>query len=185
MKEFQNEKLTFLGLEIEKCGNTKSVNKDIRLISFVDSDFANDPIDRKSVTGYVIKLNENVIYWKTKKQNVVSLSSAESDYIALTSCVTENLFAAQMLNEMLNTDIFPVTKYEDNQSCLKMASTLECKRTKHIDVRHHFVRECVNEGKIVLKYISSNQQQAAICTKLLAGTKFKCYIINFCYERKE
>lgn len=154
---------------------TKCNNSDVNLVSYVDADFANDPIDRKSTTGFIIKLNNNVIYWKSKKQNIVSLSSAESEYIALSSCITENLFLAQMLIEILNKNVYPVTVFEDNQSCIKMASTLESKRTKHIDVRHHFVRDCINEGKVTLKYISTDQQQADMLTKPLAKTKFKYF----------
>lgn len=131
--------------------------------------------DRKSITGFLIKMNNNLIEWKTKKQNVVALSSAESEYLALSSCISECLFLGQMCSEILNYNVFPIYIYEDNQSCIKMASTMETKRTKHIDVRHHFVRECVNQEKIILNYIATEKQQADILTKPLANPKFKYF----------
>lgn len=127
-------------------------------------------------------MNTNLIYWKTKKQSVVSLSSAESEYIALSFCVTENLFLAQMLSEILNNDVYPIRIFEDNQSCIKMASTLESKRTKHIDVRHHFLRDCIAEKQIELLYVQTDKQQADILTKQLPAPKFKYFrdLLNVC-----
>lgn len=153
---------------------TKSYNSEITLKSYVDADFANNVIDRKSISGFVIKLNNNVIFWKTKKQNVVTLSSAESEYVALSLCITENLYLGQMLSEILNINVFPITIYEDNQSCIKMAMTFESKRTKHIDIKHHFIRDCIRENKVKLLYISTEMQQADIFTKALPKIKF-CY----------
>lgn len=160
---------------------TKS-NSNIHITSYVDSDFANNISDRKSITGFLIKMNTNLIYWKTKKQSVVSLSSAESEYIALSFCVTENLFLAQMLSEILNNDVYPIRIFEDNQSCIKMASTLESKRTKHIDIRHHFLRDCIAEKQIELFYVQTDKQQADILTKQLPAPKFKYFrdLLNVC-----
>lgn len=156
----------------------KSDNSNVQIHAYVDADFANDSIDRKSISGFVLKMNDNVIYWKTKKQNIVALSSAESEYIALSSCISESLFLGQMLSEVLKYDLFPIFVYEDNQSCIKMASTFETKRTKHIDVRHHFVRDCVNKNEIVLKFTPTEFQQADIFTKALSSSKFVCFRNN-------
>jgi len=76
---------------------------------------------------------------------------------------------------MLKIEIFPITVFEDNQSCIRMASTLETKRTKHVDVKHHFIRDCVSQGKITLNYISTDLQQADILTKALTKQKFICF----------
>ncbi|XP_072400555.1 uncharacterized protein [Diabrotica undecimpunctata] len=149
----------------------KGRNKEIEIVSYVDADFANNQTDRKSISGYVIKFNKNVICWKTKKQNVVSLSSAEAEYMALSSCVAESLFFSQMLEEIFKI-MYSVHVYEDNKSYIKMASTLESKRTKHIDVRHHFIRDCLEKELITLQYVQSDQQQADIFTKSLSKSKF-------------
>lgn len=88
---------------------------------------------------------DNVIFWKTKKQSTVSLSSAQAEYIALSSCLTEVIFVKQLLEDITDCNINHVSIFEDNQSCIKMASTLETKHTKHIDVKHHFIGNCVSK----------------------------------------
>lgn len=153
----------------------KSRDSNVQLSAYVDADFANDITDRKSVSGFVVKMNMNVIDWKTKKQSLVALSSAESEYIALSSCISECLFLGQLCSEILRSNIFPIYVYEDNQACIRMASTLESRRTKHIDLRHYFVRDCVNQQKIVLEYLSTNDQPADMLTKALTSTKFKMF----------
>ena len=130
-------------------------------------------LDRKSVSGFIIKMNDNIIDWKTKKQSIVALSNAESEYIALSSCLSDCLLFGQLCSEILNKNVFPIYVHEDNQACIKMASTLENRRTKHIDLRHYFVRDCVDQEKVVLKYISTNDQPADMLTKALSNTKFK------------
>lgn len=151
---------------------TKSKNNKLELSSYVDADFANCPLDRKSVTGFLIKLNNNIINWKTKKQNVVALSTCEAEYVALACCVSEDLFICQMLNEILSTKLFPIHVYEDNTSCIRVASTLETKRSKHIDVKFHFVRDCIKENKIKIEFIETSEQIADMFTKPLNVKQF-------------
>lgn len=147
------------GLEFVKS------NKKIKVKAYVDADFANDTNDRKSITGFLIKLNSNTVFWKSKKQSIVTLSSCEAEYVALCHCVTECIYLSQLLNELIKNDIYPIVIYEDNQSCIKIANTLETKRSKHIDVRYHYIRDCVRENKIDIKYISTDMQEADIMTK--------------------
>lgn len=142
------------------------------LSGYVDADFANDPNDRKSITGFCINFLNNVVFWKSKKQTIVSLSSAEAEYVALSACVTECLFVATLLTEILKCTVYPIEIFEDNQSCIKMVSTLETKRTKHIDVRHHFLRDCLEKNQIKLNYIPTNDQTADIFTKAVTPQKF-------------
>lgn len=80
-----------------------------------------------------------------------------------------------MLSEIANLNIYPINVFEDNQSCIRMASTLESKRTKHIDIRYHFIKNCVSENKVKLSYIQTNEQVADIFTKQLAGPKFNYF----------
>lgn len=143
--------------------------------AYVDSDFANDLNDRISISGFILKLNGNTVLWKSKKQTVVALSSSEAEYVALANCVTECLFLKQLLENMLEFKINCIRLYEDNQSSIMMASTLETKRSKHIDVKHHFVRNYISEGIIKLIYVPTNQQCADIMTKSLCRPKFELF----------
>lgn len=112
------------------------------------------------------------------------MSSSEAEYIALSDCTSECIFVGQLLSELLNLNAFPLNVFEDNQSCIKMSNTLETKRTKHIDVKHHFVRECVSENKIKLFYVNTAEQVADIFTKSLSAPKFKYFrdMLNVCYK---
>lgn len=157
----------------------KSNIEECMIHAYVDSDFANDPVDRKSVTGCIVKLNKNAIFWQSKKQNIVAMSSTEAEYVALSTCIMETFFLSHIIAEMKN-EKFCITVYEDNQSCIKMSSTLETKRSKHIDTKYHFVRDCVLKKEVKLKYIESSKQLADLCTKPLDRIKFGyfCKMLN-------
>lgn len=143
-----------------------------KLCAFVDSDFGNDTLDRKSVTGYVLRLFNHCVVWRSKKQNVVSLSSCEAEYIAVSECVKDCKYVFQLVEEVVDDKCTPVTIFEDNQSAIKMTNTLETKRSRHIDVKYHFIREEVQSGNIKLVYVSSNEQVADVLTKSLSKAKF-------------
>lgn len=143
--------------------------------AYVDADYANDINDRKSISGFGIKIFNNFVFWKSKKQATVSLSSSEAEYIALSHCTTECIFLGQLLSEILGQNTFPIMIYEDNQSSIKIANTLKTKRSKYIDVKHHFVRECINNNKIMISYVSTSEQIADIFTKSLPACKMKYF----------
>lgn len=147
-------------------------NDKLGVYAFVDSDFAGDINDRKSTTGFILKINNNCVFWQSKKQSVVAISSCEAEYVALATCCTESLFLGQLLNDILNESVYPIIIFEDNQSTIRMANTLETKRSKHINVKYHFVRELVTEGKIQIRYVSTCDQTADLLTKALSENKF-------------
>lgn len=155
-------------LKYKRSGNTDMVIK-----AYVDADFAYNINDRKSISGFLLNLNDNLIFWKSKKQATVALSSCEAEYVALSNCVTECIFIKQLLENLLDFNIKPIVIYEDNMSCIKVSTTLETKRSKHIDIRHHFVRDCIENNTIVLKYIPTDSQVADMMTKALPCVKFE------------
>lgn len=103
----------------------------------------------------------------------MALSSAEAEYIALSSCTTECIFIKQLLESLLLKTVSPIVVYEDNQSAIKIASTLETKRSKHIDVRYHFIRNYIFDQTIELRYIKTSEQCADMLTKALPVVKFE------------
>ena len=151
----------------------KSNSSMINVSAYVDSDFASDPTDRKSISGFLIRMNNNMVCWSSKKQSVVALSSTEAEYVAMANCITECLFVVQLLKEITPNFVFPVLLYEDNQSCIKIAQTLETKRSKHIDVKFHFIRHVIDEGMFKIIYKSTDQQVADVFTKGLSVVKFE------------
>lgn len=145
------------------------------LNGFVDSDWAGDISDRKSTTGYVFKLLNCAICWVSKKQQCVSISSTESEYIALSVAISEACWLKKILSDFCIFDLNrPIILYEDNQSAIKVANNPENnKRIKHIDVRCHFVKEKIDNGIVEVVYIKSEDQLADIFTKPLSRIKFE------------
>ncbi len=166
-------------------GSVKSVNVD----AFSDADWAGDKSDRRSTTGYVVCVNGCVVSWGVKKQSTVALSTAEAEYMAVSSTTQEILWVIQLLNEMMftidNSTIGEdnnkqryqpsniVMLWCDNQAAVSIGTNdTHHQRTKHIDIRHHFVRDVVKSGVIALKWISTRFQLADVLTKALGSITF-------------
>lgn len=152
--------------------------KDLRLIFkrnlherpdavFVDADYASDEEDRKCVSGFLIKVFGCTVVWSSKKQRTVAMSSTEAEYIALSSSVSETIWLTGLLSDLCESNLYPVPIYEDNQGAIAMAEKEETKRVKHIDVKFHFIREAVADGKVKLVYVPTQKQEADILTKSL------------------
>ena len=155
-------------------GEAEARNSTIEL--YCDADFGSDNADRKSTSGILVTLFGDSIYWNTKKQPIVALSSAESEYISLSDGVREILGFKNLLKDMgVNTlESEPVCVYEDNQSTIAMIKNPSMtKRSKHIDLRYHFVKDVWDKNSIDIKYIPSNEQKADILTKSLGKQKFR------------
>ena len=145
---------------------TKSSN--LKINAFCDADWASSLQDRHSISGYVISLNENgpPISWKSKKQSSVALSTCEAEYMALSLTCQEAVYLTRLLNELLPTNLPPVIIKNDNQGALALVKNpVKHTKSKHIDIRYHYVRECYNENKINLDYVQSSKNIADIFTK--------------------
>uniref|UniRef100_A0A0A9Z9C0 Copia protein n=1 Tax=Lygus hesperus TaxID=30085 RepID=A0A0A9Z9C0_LYGHE len=149
-------------------------NSDLKLTAYADADHGSDIIDRISVSGYALMLNSCLIVWSSKKQGAVAIASSEAEYYSLSACMMECLFIGRILGEIL-IDVFPVQIYEDNQSCIKMSKTAETKRSKHIDIRHHFIKDLISKKKFIVTYIPTDSQVADIFTKGLSRVKFEVF----------
>ena len=147
------------------------------LIGFSDADWAGDINDRRSISGYTFLLSNAAISWQSKKQTSVAQSSTEAEYIALASATKEALWIRTFLMEMFGST-FDVPGgpgsliLVDNQSAMALAknSTFH-DRTKHIAVRHHFIRDEIEERRIRVEYVPTGDQVADVLTKALAREK--------------
>ncbi|CAF0879189.1 unnamed protein product [Brachionus calyciflorus] len=127
--------------------------KEIELIGYSDADYAGNIEDRKSTSGYVFKYKNCPVSWNCSEQKVVSLSSTESEYIALKLAVKEGLWLNQLLND-LNLSTGKAKIFGDNKSTICLTKNLEFhSRSKHIDIRYHFVREKINERLLDIGYL--------------------------------
>lgn len=137
------------------------------LVGFCDSDWGGDVVDRKSTSGYMFMFSNCLVQWSSKKQASVSLSSTESEYVAMSMAASEASWLVNVLNDFGVQNVCPVNIFCDNQSAISGASTESIKRLKHVDIRYHFIKELCKNNKICLNYINTSEQPADIFTKPL------------------
>ncbi|KAG7585690.1 Reverse transcriptase RNA-dependent DNA polymerase [Arabidopsis thaliana x Arabidopsis arenosa] len=141
-------------------------NKNTELVGYCDADYAGDTKDRRSTTGYCTFIGGNLVTWRSKKQKVVSLSSAEAEYRAMRKLTTELMWLKALLKDFGIDTSKPITMHCDNQAAIHIASnSVFHERTKHIEVDCHKVREQVQLGVILPCYTESEEQLADIFTK--------------------
>ncbi|CAM8951267.1 unnamed protein product [Rhodiola kirilowii] len=137
------------------------------LMGYCDSDMAGDVDDRKSTTGVFFKLGQSMITWQSQKQKVVALSSCEAEYITATTAACQAIWLARLLSELLKTEPKCVTLKVDNKSTISLCKNpVFHDRSKHIDTRYHFIRECVEGGKIPFvrnMFVRSSKEAAIKC----------------------
>ncbi|KAG8485681.1 hypothetical protein CXB51_019023 [Gossypium anomalum] len=143
------------------------------VIGYVDADFAGDLDRRRSLTGYVFTIGGCAISWEVTLQTTVALSTTEAEYIAITEACKEVIWLKGLFSE-LNEDLLISTVFCDSQSVIFLTKDqMFHERTKHIDVRYHFVRDIIARGDIVVSKISTHENPADMMTKSLPITKFE------------
>lgn len=143
----------------------------ITLQAFADADFAEFQT-RKSISGVICKVYGGTVYWMSKKQDLVSLSTTEAEFYALTEGIKELMWLKYILQDFDITTEAPLIIHSDNQSTIKLVESSKfSNRTKHIDLRLHFVRDNVAKGNFKVIYIPTDINLADLLTKPLAGPK--------------
>jgi hypothetical protein len=146
----------------------KAQDEELVLSAYCDADWGGDIATRRSTTAYVFMLAGGSISWASKLQPTVALSSAEAEYMAVSAAVQEAVYMRQLLADLGFPQEQPTVIYEDNQGCIALSENpIMHKRTKHIDIRHHFIRERVESNEIVLQYVATEHQLADLLTKPL------------------
>ncbi|KAD2804715.1 hypothetical protein E3N88_38092 [Mikania micrantha] len=156
---------TNLGLWYERKGNKT-------LYGYSDSSYSIDKDDGRSTSGLVFYYDGAPVAWNSQKQGTVALSSCEAEFMAATSAACQAIWLQRLLAEILGEKEEKVTIKVDNQSALAlMRNPVFHGRSKHIDTRYHFIRECVEDGRIDVKHVSGTEQKADILTKALPRLK--------------
>lgn len=149
----------------------RSFDKRYCLEAFADADWGNDPTDRKSFSGFVIKLGSNTINWECRKQRTVALSSTEAEYLSMSDCCKDILFLCNFLKELTEWKLLCKLR-NDNMSAIKLLESKEChKRTKHIDIRYHFMKDLISRDVLTVVYLQTDHMIADILTKALSSVK--------------
>ena len=141
-------------------------NKSTEVVGYCDADWAGDRADRRSTTGYCTFIGGNLVTWKSKKQKVVSCSSAEAEYRAMLKLTNELVWIKGILKHLEIIQATPMTMHCDNQAAIHIASnSVFHERTKHIEVDCHKVRQMMILGVILPCYTRSEDQLADVFTK--------------------
>ena len=152
-------------------------DKEYTIYVYTDSNWASESGDRKSTGGWISSFNGTPVAWQSIKQKTVALSSTEAEYYTLVDAAKEALHIRQWFK--IYTGKIPYIKLlGDNQGSLYLADhSTDHNRTKHIDIKHHFIREHVAKQEFELSYINTKEQLADILTKPLARIRFE-FLIN-------
>jgi len=153
-------------------GRTRNADlKSVQITTYADADWGSDRTDRKSITGWVAMLNGDPVSWASKKQKVVSQSSCEAELYAEAAAINEMKWLRGLLEELhLKVESTPVL-FGDNQSTQELTRNgVKSERTKHIDIKYHFVTDEVKNGNVCLEWIPTTKQLADVLTKAL-GTQ--------------
>jgi hypothetical protein len=122
-------------------------------------------------------MGDGAVTWSSKKQAIVALSSTEAEYVAQTHAAKELIWLRTIIGELNSPFENPTTLHCDNQGAIALAKDNKFHaRTKHIDIRYHFIREAVEDGSINMQYIPTNENIADIFTKPLAKAKFERFV---------
>ncbi|KAL0641591.1 hypothetical protein Bca4012_103035 [Brassica carinata] len=141
-------------------------NGSTEVVGYCDADWAGDRADRRSTTGYCTFIGANLVTWKSKKQKVVSCSSAEAEYRAMLKLTNELVWIKGILKHLEIDQATPKTMHCDNQAAIHIASnSVFHERTKHIEVDCHKVRQMIILGVILPCYTRSEDQLADVFTK--------------------
>jgi hypothetical protein len=166
----------YLKETIDYCLHFCKDVQNLSLIGYCDADWAGAK-DRKSTSGYCFKLNKcsSVVSWKSKKQCSVALSTCEAEYVAITMAIKEALFLKQLLSDVMGCAC--VTLYCDNQGSISLTKNpIVSQRTKHIDIRYHFIRDVLLQGLVCLEYVQSADNIADLFTKPMTKVKLNQFM---------
>lgn len=144
------------------------------LLAFVDSDCAGDVEDRKSKSGYVFLLSSGAVSWSSKKQPIVTLSTTEAEFVAAAACACQVVWMRRILKKLSHSQEGSTTIMCDNSSTIKLSKNpVMHGRSKHIDVRFHFLRELTKDGEVELVHCGTQDQLADWMTKPLKLDAFQ------------
>ncbi|WVZ93229.1 hypothetical protein U9M48_039227 [Paspalum notatum var. saurae] len=145
-----------------------------QLVGFSDADMAGDLDGRKSTSGVLFFLGGNPITWQSSKQKVVALSSCEAEYIAAATTSCQALWLARLVTDMVGTKSGAPELKVDNEAAIALSKNpVFHDRSKHIDTKFHFIRECLDREQIVLRHTPTEEQLADFLTKPLGKKRFQ------------
>ncbi|CAL0332892.1 unnamed protein product [Lupinus luteus] len=147
---------------------------ELELTGYADSDFGGDLVERKSTSGYLFLLNGAAVSWCSKKQPVIALSNCEAEYISSSYAACQAVWLEELIKEMKIKIRSPLQLKVDNISAISLSKNpVSHGRSKHIEVRFHFLRNLVTKKRLKLEYCRTELQLADAFTKALKIGRFE------------
>ncbi|KAK8924049.1 hypothetical protein KSP39_PZI019433 [Platanthera zijinensis] len=145
-------------------------NSDLKIEVYTDADWAGSVEDRRSTSGYFSFIGGNLVTWRSKKQQVISRSSAEAEFRAMAHDICEGLWLRSLMSDLGLSETAPIRLYCDNKAAISIANNpVHHDRTKHIEVDRHFIKEHIEKKIICILFVLSEGQLADILTKSLGA----------------
>ncbi|MBW0536619.1 hypothetical protein O181_076334 [Austropuccinia psidii MF-1] len=142
--------------------------------TYADADWGNSPINRRSISGFTVSINSHLISWRSKKQQTVSHSTTEAEYKSLSDAAKETTWLINLINEIqLATSPLNPLLLNDNKGAIDLAinhANHSGFKTKHMDIKFHFIRELLKKGIMLLKYVPTTAMNADFLTKSVGKT---------------
>jgi hypothetical protein len=150
-----------------------SKNDHLRVEGYTDADWAGNISDRKSTSGYFMFVGGNLVTWRSKKQNVVALSSAEAEFRGMAKGLCELLWLKQLLTEIGFAPSCEMDLFCDNKAAIDIShNPVQHDRTKHVEVDRHFIKQNLESKIIRFPFIKSEEQLADVLTKAVCSKNF-------------
>ena len=157
-----------MGLHFKKQPGSK-----LKIDIFSDSDWGSNIDDRRSISGFVVKISGGAISWSSRAQKTVALSSCEAEFLALSEALKEALWLYQVFHELDLDYDSPITIHVDNQAAINLAhNSVLHQRSKHIDIRYMRVRDEVAAGRVAVKFVPTGENRADLLTKAVSLEQF-------------
>lgn len=140
---------------------------------YTDADWAGNPMDRRSTSGYFTFVGGNLVTWKSKKQKIVALSSAEAEFRGIRNGLMEVLWLRGLMSELGLVSQNTCQLFCDNKAAISIAENpVQHDRTKHVEVDRHFIKENIESGVVEFPFARSEDQLADILTKAVGAKNF-------------
>ena len=155
-----------------------------QFLAYSDADYGGDKKDYKSTSGGCQFFGSRLVTWQCKKQNAVSQSTCESEYISAAMCCSQVIWIQQQLRDY-GIYISSTPIYVDNTAALAVAKNpVQYSKTKHISIKYHFIRDCLEKGLIDVKHVETQFQKADLFTKPFTQSRFEFLLnLNFMQQR--
>lgn len=159
-----------LGLVYRQQQNEATQNNMLRLVGFTDSDWAGDAEQRRSTAAYAVMAISAPLSWSSKRLHTICLSSTEAEYAARTEAAKELVSHRKFAEGLGQKYEHPTELLCDSQSAIALSQNpIYHARTKHIKIKHHYIRQLISEGEVILRYVATEENLADILTKPLPG----------------